>query len=1450
MSVPKETIGITELSLNIETEGFDLQAGTTWIYPTNYPCRDYQYAIIQEALLKNTMVSLPTGLGKTFIAAVVMYNYYRWYPRGKVIFMAPTKPLVKQQVDACYNVMAIPKEVTAELTGTKAQESRKDIWNEKRVFFITPQVLQNDLNILTNFGSKIKCLVIDEAHKAKGNHAYCEVIRKLTVQNKYFRVLALSATPGNSIKDVAEVINNLLINHLEIRTDDSPDVLPYVFERSLETVVVPLGDKLQQVKDSYMPILEKYTKVLMQNKILTGNCSTLTKGKIFMTMKFYQEQNKQNRDKNYSENMRYLNICHTLYYAFELLLRHGLRSFLLFFQDRIEKTMLHENVLLKNIIVDIEEYMGPLINIESLPDGSITGIPDTVKFGHPKFYKLRDVTCEHFKQQNNSETRVIIFCEYRETVMEAYGILSLSQPLIKPRIFMGKTSITQKQQINVIKSFRDGTCNTLISTCIGEEGLDVGSVDLIICFDINNKSPIRMIQRMGRTGRKREGRTLKECLIQKQNLSNHILHYKSFTNELYADNPRMIPPDIEPKCNKIFITIKNENDRKVSKSKSKNIKDIFKMISEGQKHSTDTNEAKLIDIIDIPDKLPDTETFWNCGGLISKSRANTIAFSRKLNKLRTLQPIGFIRHSNKTKMMVSLLEKCDSSKYDLPITQNPDEDVTDTKEVIDNCVTENNDLNNNCKLCNNLFDCTQYYSTFNLSFNISDWNEPDACIYNTINCTSLALYEKALNECKTETMKVDTVDVVTINNDNESDILERENIEDTMGLVNSPFKLPKSINNVLKMLDSTIPNVPLTGLESENNKVENKEGSDLNFSINLEGFDSVEFTQLQELKLAREKTPEHDLNEGLDFFNISTLEDIFEDTHNMAQSINLSVSQVSNSTIIYTPEKVRPNDSCSIIESPILSASKKACYPSTGVNRRTSAIDSDDVVDTSIISPILSSRSKIKSKSKLSDRDNYLKEQGRQFNKSSSNLPSTTPVNTKQDLHEILDDSILDMFYNDTFEESSQKKITDKKSEENTQYQKKCDVSTNRKIENVTTIQNEQIVDSAMRSDSNKSAELLKIVNSSSDTVKTRDWENNIWNFCMDSDVSINYEETCTKKSDTADGKTTKNVCGISKGIENPSTPNKVIDIVSDQSDDFINSPTKSPSLIMSQRVLHRSQLNSNEKGKKTPQLKENPKMGTQGTSESNEVHRRENDKNINLDESMDTFGKHASPVLNKSPMIISNKFKTNKVSKKLQFSDDDDDFELEPRQTSSWIYPKNRNIQSGTSSNKRTSLQNVAKCKSKNQEMQKCPYVELEADVSGTHSDISESDGDGSFEKSFVDDETQDIANTTMMHVKYLQSVRTVNTNRGNFKIPQLPVSNINVYSQIDVDNEMENAYINDSFCVSTQEDELYNSPEDMSELDIAELLLEKQRKKKKSKVQAKTMKRRRIVESSSDSD
>ena len=95
--------------------------------------------------------------------------------QGKIVFMAPTKPLVAQQIQACYKIMGIPQVrvkqlnilwieprviVTStdhhaqndmvEMTGNVAVNKRGDSWLSKRVFFLTPQVNQrNKCNTLT-----------------------------------------------------------------------------------------------------------------------------------------------------------------------------------------------------------------------------------------------------------------------------------------------------------------------------------------------------------------------------------------------------------------------------------------------------------------------------------------------------------------------------------------------------------------------------------------------------------------------------------------------------------------------------------------------------------------------------------------------------------------------------------------------------------------------------------------------------------------------------------------------------------------------------------------------------------------------------------------------------------------------------------------------------------------------------------------------------------------------------------------------------------------------------------------------------------------------------------------------------------------------------------------------------------------------------------------------------
>ena len=192
-----------------------------WIYPSNVTERSYQFEISSVAVRHNTLVSLPTGLGKTLIASVVMYNFHRWFPTGRCVFLAPTKPLVHQQVSAVRRTVGLPLAEFSELTGAMRAECRATLWRSTRMLFLTPQTLVHDIASGICPAHEIVCVVFDEAHKASGNHAYVQVMQMLTLRCGGFRVLALSATPGQTADKVQEVISNLRIYKLEARDESS-----------------------------------------------------------------------------------------------------------------------------------------------------------------------------------------------------------------------------------------------------------------------------------------------------------------------------------------------------------------------------------------------------------------------------------------------------------------------------------------------------------------------------------------------------------------------------------------------------------------------------------------------------------------------------------------------------------------------------------------------------------------------------------------------------------------------------------------------------------------------------------------------------------------------------------------------------------------------------------------------------------------------------------------------------------------------------------------------------------------------------------------------------------------------------------------------------------------------------------------------------------------------------
>ncbi|TPX65811.1 hypothetical protein SpCBS45565_g04856 [Spizellomyces sp. 'palustris'] len=580
----------------------DPEAIKTWIYPTNVPVRDYQFNIVSRCLHVNTLVSLPTGLGKTFIAAVVMFNFFRWFPDGKIIFMAPTKPLVAQQIEACYKITGIPQDATEELTGTTSPDARRLSWIHKRVFFLTPQVMQNDLNRGTCPSQNVVLLVVDEAHRATGNHAYCEVVRELRLRNQRFRILALTATPGSDTKTVQQVVGNMLIARIEIRTEDSLDIKPFIYQRVLELVTVPLSDAITSLQLTLNKVTQVFINRLCKAKAFYRN-DPQNVGRYELLLardRWRQELRNQQGAQGVMTPGRAASlegdfgVAMTLAAAMQFLVVHGIRTSYSHLHSYVEEAQKSgarisrsRAELLKN-----RDFLGLMSRIKQL-----MGSPTFSS--HPKLERLVSLVVQHFVEHAEEtqrltedgrslecrETRVMVFSQFRESVEEIKAALEQHKPMIRVMSFVGqsaggkgtKKGFSQKEQLRVLSEFQKGNYNVLVATSIGEEGLDIGEVDLILCYDVQN-SPIRMLQRMGRTGRKRQGKVIllltkgKEEDAHRRSQAQYKTVQKAITDQqgkklqmFSEDQCRMLPPGTKPVCVKMQLDIAQYSAKNGSK---------------------------------------------------------------------------------------------------------------------------------------------------------------------------------------------------------------------------------------------------------------------------------------------------------------------------------------------------------------------------------------------------------------------------------------------------------------------------------------------------------------------------------------------------------------------------------------------------------------------------------------------------------------------------------------------------------------------------------------------------------------------------------------------------------------------------------------------------------------------------------------------------------------------
>lgn len=691
----------------------DHEALKTWTYPMNIgTVRDYQFNIIRQGLFHNMLVALPTGLGKTFIAATIMLNYFRWTKDAKIVFMAPTKPLVSQQVAACFGIAGIPRSVTTMLTGEISPSLRAEAWEEKRVFFMTPQTLDNDLRTGIADPKKIVLLVIDEAHRATGNYSYVKVVSFMRRFSKSFRILALTATPGSSVEAVQEVIDGLEISRVEIRTESSMDIQQFTHRRKIEQVLLDPSDEIIMARDLLSKALKPLVDQLCaQNAYWNKDPMSITTfGLIQAQQSWFKSEAGRRANPGLKGMMHGLfSILGSIAHGIKLLNFHGIKPFYATmheFRAGVEERGKKPGKYRKQI--------NDSPHFQKLMDQMEAWMNNEDFVGHPKLIYLCDTILNHFLDAGDgrlakgavpSSTRVIVFSEYRDSAQEICNVLKRHKPMIRPSVFVGQADskrsagMNQTEQLDTISKFKEGKYNVLVATSIGEEGLDIGQVDLIICYDAS-ASPIRMLQRMGRTGRKRAGNIVlllmrgkeeeafakaKDNYEQMQKMISSGDRF-SFRHDL---STRIVPNDTSPVVEKKHIEIPFENTqdpslpepkRRRAKAKKKPAKKFhmpdgvetgFQKASKlgnddeeseaNNYESEETLENQLVQLPQLdtvllsPADLENLERFYQN---VTGDDTQEVSFPEMTNQpesQRSLGPSRFVQHGQLTKRFVHMI---------------------------------------------------------------------------------------------------------------------------------------------------------------------------------------------------------------------------------------------------------------------------------------------------------------------------------------------------------------------------------------------------------------------------------------------------------------------------------------------------------------------------------------------------------------------------------------------------------------------------------------------------------------------------------------------------------------------------------------------------------------------------------------------------------------------------
>jgi len=452
--------------------------------------REYQLGAAREVLANgNSLVIMPTALGKTLVAALVAKELLSKKPKSKILFLAPTKPLVIQQSARLEKLLSLQEGQSVVITGEIAREKRAEIYADEsvRVVCATPQTIENDLHTQNGLAiAGFSLVVFDEAHRSVGDYAYTAVASAARLHANTL-LLGLTASPSADEHKVREICTNLAIKHVVSKQETDEDVAQYVQKIELDWKPVELPAEMKALRDEITALAQEPYGILRIIEFLGLTSGRPNKTQLLAARGRLAVSKSPARFRAMSLLARLMNLLH----AQDLLESQGvsaLHNYLLNLHKRKEESKAVRDLAADFRIVRMQKRCEDLIAL---------GID------HPKLDFLLDL----LKNKVSQSKSALVFAHYRDSVKNILERVNAQG--IEAKVLVGKSGegMSQKQQAQVVQEFRDKLFPVLVSTSIGEEGLDIPAVDVVVFYDAV-PSEVRLIQRRGRTGRVRMGEAI------------------------------------------------------------------------------------------------------------------------------------------------------------------------------------------------------------------------------------------------------------------------------------------------------------------------------------------------------------------------------------------------------------------------------------------------------------------------------------------------------------------------------------------------------------------------------------------------------------------------------------------------------------------------------------------------------------------------------------------------------------------------------------------------------------------------------------------------------------------------------------------------------------------------------------------------------------------------------